>query len=157
MGGEELPQRLQEEAQNRLEQAADDGCAHDGAIGDHTAAHGGGDAVEHADEAGGRAHDDGDPAAHGADGEQLHQGDDARHQHGILQQAQLQLGEFPAGDAAGAGDDQQRRQIAHKHSQNVLQTQRDRLAQRHFSVKLESRLMELKVIFHTQTLSFLVF
>lgn len=153
MGGEELPQRLQEEAQNHLEQAADDGCAHDGAIGDHTAAHGGGDAVEHADEAGGRAHDDGDPAAHGADGEQLHQGDDARHQHGILQQAQLQLGEFPAGDAAGAGDDQQRGQIAHEHGQHVLQSQGDGLAQGHFAVQRKRRRGQRVGFFHIRYLS----
>ena len=103
---EEFAQGLEEKAQHALKQAADDGRTHNGAVGDDAAAHGGGHTVEYPDEAGGGAHDDGNLATHRADGEQLHQGHNARHQHGVLQQVQLQSGKFTAGQTAGSGDDQ---------------------------------------------------
>ncbi len=54
-------------------------------------------------------------AAHRADGEQLHQRDDTCHEHGVLQQADLQVSKLTACNAAGTGDDQQRGQVAHEH------------------------------------------
>ena len=151
-GGEKFPQGLQEKAQHRFKQAADDGRAHDGTIGQHTAAHGCGNAVEHADKAGGGAHDNGNPAANGADGKQLHQRHQARHQHGVLKQAQLQLREFAPRDAAGAGDDQQRGQVAYKHGQHVLQAQGDGLTQGHFSVQPERLFGEPVRFLHVRSL-----
>ena len=149
--GEEFPQRLQEEAQHAFKQAADDGGAHNRAIGQHTAAHGGGNAVEHPDEAGGSTHDDGHSAADGAHGEQLYQRDNARHQHGVLQQVQLQAGEFTPGKAAGAGDDQQGGQIAHEHGQHMLQSQGNCLLQRHFAIQLEGGFGQTVGCFHEET------
>ena len=134
--GEEFTQRLQEETQNAFKKTADDGCAHDGTISDNTATHGGGNRVENAQEAGGSTHDDGNIAAHGADGEQLDQGNDTGYQHGVLQQMQLQLRKLTAGDSAGAGNDQQRGQVADEHGQHVLQAQGDRLLQGHLAVQL---------------------
>ena len=139
VGGEEPPQRLQEEAQHCFKQAADDGRAHNGPIGDNTAAHSSGNAVEYPDKAGGGTHDDGNLAADGANGKQLHQRNDPRHQHGVLKQAQLQIGKLTPRDTAGAGDDQQRGQVAHEHSQHMLQSQRDGLTQGHFPVQPERR------------------
>ena len=62
--GEELAQGLEEEAQHSLKQAAQNGSAHDGTVGQHTAAHGSSHTVEHAQEAGAGAHDNGDLTAH---------------------------------------------------------------------------------------------
>ena len=81
---EKSAQRFQEKAQHRLKQTADDRRAHNGPIGDDSAAHGGRHAVEYADEAGGRPHDDGNFATDRAHGKKLYQSDDARHQHGVL-------------------------------------------------------------------------
>ena len=66
---EKLAQRLEEEAQHAFKDAADDGCTHNGTIGQHTAAHAADNTVEHADKTGTGAHDDGHTTAHGADGE----------------------------------------------------------------------------------------
>lgn len=99
--------------------------------------HGGGHAVEHADKAGGCAHDDGNPAADGSYGKKLNQSHQSRHQHGVLQEAQLQGGEFAACNPAGPGDNQQGRQVAHEHGEHMLQSQGNGLAQGHFAVQLE--------------------
>ena len=148
---EELAQRLQEETQHTFKDAADDGCAHDGTIGQHTAAHAADNAVEHADKAGTGAHDDGHAAAHGADGEQLHQRDHTGHEHGALQQGDLQVCKFTTGNAAGTGDDQQRGQVAHEHGADMLQAQGDGLAQRHLAIKLVSSLFKFDFLqmFHS--------
>ena len=53
-----------------------------------------------------------------------------------------------AGDAAGAGDDQQGGQVTDEHGQHVLQAQRDRLAQRHFAVQLKCLLGQIFGLFH---------
>ena len=135
--GQQLAQRLQKEAQHGLKQAADQGRAHDCAVGQHTAAHRGCDRAEYPDEAGGGAHDDRHLAADGADGIQLNQCDDARHKHGILQQRDAQVGKFAAGQAAGARDDKQRRKVANKHRQHMLHAQRQCLLQGHLAFKAE--------------------
>ena len=64
---------------------------------------------------------------------------------------QLQVGEFAPGDTAGAGDDEQRRQVAHKHGKNVLQSQGDGLLQGHFSVQLEGGFGQTVGCFHKKT------
>ena len=145
-GGEQLAQGLEEDAQHALKDAAQNGGAHDGTVGRHAAAHGGSHAVEDAQKARRRAHDDGHLAAHGADAVQLHQRDDAGHEHGVLQQAHLQIGKLAACNAAGAGDDQQRGQIAHKHGENVLQAQRDGVLQRHFCLKLIGSALQFRTL-----------
>ncbi len=150
--GEELAQRLQEEAQHTFKDAADDGSAHDGTIGQHTASHAADNAVEHADKTGAGTHDDGHAAAHGADREQLHQRDHTGHEHGALQQGDLQVCKFTTGNAAGTGDDQQRGQVAHEHGADMLQAQGDGLAQRHLAIKLVSSLFKLTIpskMFHS--------
>ena len=114
---------IQEEAQHGFKQAADDGGTHNGTVGNHTAAHGGSYTVEDSDETGGGAHDNWNLATHGANGEKLNQSDNACHQHSILQQVQLQIRKFTAGNAAGTGDNQQGGQIANEHGKNVLQAQ----------------------------------
>ena len=48
---EQLAQGLQKDAQHALEQAAQNGCAHHGAVGRDAAAHGSRHTVEHAQEA----------------------------------------------------------------------------------------------------------
>ena len=148
---EKLAQRLEEEAQHAFKDAADDGCTHNGTIGQHTAAHTADNTVEHANKAGTGTHDDGHATAHGADGEQLHQCDHTGHEHGTLQQRDLQICELTTRNAAGTGDDQQRGQVAHKHGADMLQTQRDRLFQGHFCVELIRRLFELDFLqmFHS--------
>ena len=147
----ELAQRLEEEAQHTFKDAADDGSAHDGTIGQHTASHAADNAVEHADKTGAGTHDDGHAAAHGADREQLHQGDHTGHEHGTLQQGDLQVCKLTTCNAAGTGDDQQRGQVAHEHSADVLQTQGDGLAQRHLAIKLVSSLFKFDFLqmFHS--------
>ena len=144
--GEELAQGFQEEAQHGFKQAANDGGPHDGPVGHHPAAHGGGHGIEDPNKAGGGTHDDGHLAAHGPDGKQLHQGHNARHQHGILQKMELQLCKLPTGNAADAGNDQQRGQIAHKHGENVLQAQRDGVLQRHFCLKLIGSALQFRTL-----------
>ena len=146
--GEKLAQRLEEEAQHGFEQAAQDGRTHDGTISQHTAAHGCRNAVEHAQEAGAGAHDDGDLTADRADGKQLHQRDDAGHEHGILQQADLQVRELAARQTAGARDDEQRGQVADEHGEHMLQAQRDRLAKGHLGFEVVSRLLQLNIFDH---------
>ena len=148
---EELAQGLEEEAQHAFKNATDDGCTHNGTIGQHTAAHTADNTVEHADKTGTGTHDDGHTTAHGADGEQLHQCDHTGHEHGTLQQRDLQICELTTRNAAGTGDDQQRGQVAHKHGADMLQTQRDRLFQGHFCVELIRRLFELDFLqmFHS--------
>ena len=146
---EQLAQGLQEDAQHALEQAAQNGCAHHGTVGRDAAAHGGSHAVEHAQKARAGAHDDGHLAAHGAEAVQLHQRDDARHEHGVLQQAHLQVCELTAHEAAGAGDDEQRGEVAHEHGEDVLQAQRDSVAQRHFRLKLVCRIFQFSAFYHT--------
>ena len=141
--GEELAQRLQEEAQHALKNAANDGGTHDGTVGQHTAAPGAYHTVEHPDKTGAGTHDDGHAAAHGSDGEQLHQGDHTCHEHGTLQQGDLQVCKLTACNTTGAGDDQQRGQVTHEHGADVLQAQRDRLPQGHFGFKLISRFFKL--------------
>ena len=121
---------------------------HHGAVGRDAAAHGGSHAVEHAQKARAGAHDDGHLAAHGAEAVQLHQRDDARHEHGVLQQAHLQVCELTAHEAAGAGDDEQRGEVAHEHGEHVLQAQRDRVAQRHFRLKLVCRIFQFSAFYH---------
>ena len=135
---EKLAQRLEEEAQHAFKDAADDGCTHNGTIGQHTAAHTADNTVEHANKAGTGTHDNGHATAHGADGEPL-------------QQRDLQICKFTTRNAAGTGDDQQRGQVAHKHGADMLQTQRDRLFQGHFCVELIRRLFELDFLqmFHS--------
>ena len=155
--GEEFTQRLQEETQDTFKQAADDGCAHNGTVGDDTAAHGSCNGIENTQEAGGGTHNDGDIAADGADGEQLNQSNDTCDQHRVLQQVQLQFCKFATGDAAGAGDDQQGGQVADKHGQNVLQTQRDSLGQRHLSVQLEGFFRQFVSLLHSGTSFIYVF
>ena len=148
---EEPAQRLQEKAQHAFKNTADDGCAHDRAIGQHTAAHRAHNAVEHANKAGTGTHDNRYCAAHGSDGEQLHQRDDTCHEHGALQQGDLQVRKLAACNAAGAGDDQQRGQVAHEHGADVLQAQRNGLPQGHFGFKLISRFFKLDFLqkFHS--------
>ena len=148
---EEPAQRLQEEAQHAFKNTADDGCAHNRTIGQHTAAHRAHNAVEHANKAGAGAHDNRYCTAHGSDGEQLHQRDDTCHEHGALQQGDLQVCKLAACNAAGAGNDQQRGQVAHEHGADVLQAQRDGLTQGHFGFKLISRFFKLDFLqkFHS--------
>ena len=146
--GEEPAQRLQEEAQNSLKQTAQNGSAHHGAVGGEAAAHGSGYRIEYADKTGGSAHDNGNTAADGAQGEELDQGDQTGHQHGVLEQSDLKVCKFIAGQAAGAGDDEQRGQVSHKHGQHMLQTQGNGLAQRHFSLEAEGFLGELVLGLH---------
>ena len=146
---EQLAQGLQKDAQHALEQAAQNGCAHHGAVGRDAAAHGGSHAVEHAQEARAGTHDDRHFAAHRAEAVQLHQRDDARHEHGVLQQAHLQVCELTAREAAGAGDDEQRGEVAHEHGEHVLQSQRDSVAQRHFRLKLVCRIFQFSAFYHT--------
>ena len=145
---EQLAQGLQKDAQHALEQAAQNGCAHHGAIGRDVAAHGGSHAVEHAQEARAGTHDDRHFAAHRAEAVQLHQRDDARHEHGVLQQAHLQVCELTAREAAGAGDDEQRGEVAHEHGEHVLQSQRNSVAQRHFRLKLVCRIFQFSAFYH---------
>ena len=145
---EQLAQGLQKDAQHALEQAAQNGCAHHGAVGRDAAAHGGSHAVEHAQEARAGTHDDRHFAAHRAEAVQLHQRDDARHEHGVLQQAHLQVCELTAREAAGAGDDEQRGEVAHEHGEHVLQSQRDSVAQRHFRLKLVCRIFQFSAFYH---------
>ena len=147
----ELAQGLEEEAQHTFKDAADDGSAHDGTIGQHTASHAADNAVEHADKTGAGTHDDGHAAAHGADREQLHQRDHTSHEHGALQQGDLQVCKFTTGNAAGTGDDQQRGQVAHEHGADMLQAQGDGLAQRHLAIKLVSSLFKFDFLqmFHS--------
>ena len=149
--GKELPQRLQEKAQHALKNAADDRGTHDGTVGQYTAAHGAYHTVEHPDKTGAGTHDNGHAAAHGSDGEQLHQGDHTCHEHGTLQQGDLQVCKLTTCNAAGTGDDQQRGQVAHEHSADVLQTQGDGLLQRHFTVKLIRSFFQLNFLqtFHS--------
>ena len=149
--GEELPQGLQEKAQHALKNAADDRGTHDGTVGQHTAAHGAYHTVEHPDKTGAGTHDDGHAAAHGADREQLHQRDHTSHEHGALQQGDLQVCKFTTGNAAGTGDDQQRGQVAHEHGADMLQAQGDGLAQRHLAIKLVSSLFKFDFLqmFHS--------
>ena len=160
-GREELPEGLDEEAQAHLEHAAHDAGAHEHAVGEDArvgvggdgarrdAAHGAdGDGVIDADEAGGGAHDDGEPAADGADGVQLNEGDETRDHHGVLQQRHPQRAEPGVhGEPAGAQDDQQGRQVADEHGQNVLQAQGDGLAQRDPSVQFIGRGVD-RFLFH---------
>ena len=148
---EEPAQRLQEKAQHAFKNTADDGCAHNRAIGQHTAAHRAHNAVEHANKAGTGTHDNRYCAAYGSDGEQLHQRDDTCHEHGALQQGDLQVCKLAACNAAGAGDDQQRGQVAHEHGADVLQAQRNGLPQGHFGFKLISRFFKLDFLqkFHS--------
>ena len=150
-GREEAAQRLQEEAQHAFKNTADDGCAHDRAIGQHTAAHRAHNAVEHTNKAGAGAHNDRHCAAHGSDGKQLHQRDDTCHEHGALQQGDLQVCKLAACNAAGAGNDQQRGQVAHEHGADMLQAQRDGLTHGHFGFKLISRFFKLEFLqkFHS--------
>ncbi len=145
---EQLAQGLQKDAQHALEQAAQNGCAHHGAVGRNAAAHGGSHAVEHAQEARAGTHDDRHLAAHRAEAVQLHQRDDACHEHGVLQQAHLQVCELTAREAAGAGDDEQRGEVAHEHGEHVLQSQRDSVAQRHFRLKLVCRIFQFSAFYH---------
>ena len=77
-------------------------------------------------------------------GPKLDQRDDAGHKHGVLQQADLQVGKLAACQAAGAGDDQQRGQVAHKHGKHMLQTQRDGVLEGHFCFKLVSCAFQLR-------------
>ena len=81
--------------------------------------------------------DDGHATANRADAEQLHQSDHAGNPHGVLQQRQLHVGELGAGQAACARHDEQRRQVAHEHGQDVLQAQRHRLGQGHIAFERE--------------------
>ena len=134
---EELPQGLNEKAQGRLADAAHHGRADDGAVGQDAAAHGGvgGHALHDPQKAGAGAHDDRHLPAHGADGPELNQGDEARRQHGVLEQGDVQRG-LLAGNAADAADDHQRRQVAHEHGQYVLHPQGDGLAQGNAPVEI---------------------
>ena len=60
-------------------------------------------------------------------------------------------GALAACNAAGAGDDQQRGQVAHEHGADVLQAQRNGLPQGHFGFKLISRFFKLDFLqkFHS--------
>ena len=147
--GEELAQGLEEEAQHRFEQAAQNGRAHNGAVGQHAAAHGSRHAVENAEEAGRGAHDDGNLTAHGADGKQLHQRDHTGHEHGVLQQTDLKVGEFTARQTACARDDEQRGQVADEHGKYMLQAQRNGLSKGHLRVKLVCALLQIDSFDHT--------
>ena len=70
---------------------------------------------------------------------------------------QLQGGKFTACNTAGTGDNQQGRQIADEHSQNMLQTQGDCLGQRHFSIQLEGFFRQSVCLLHIETSFFLKF
>ena len=147
---EEPAQGLNEEALHHLPHAADQGRAHHRAVGINAGLHIGGDgpggnARHHADgnglvdadEAGGGAHDDGQPRADGADGIELKERDKAGNEHGVLQQRDTQrLIACVHRDAADGHQDQQRGQVANEHGQHVLQAQRDRLPQRQPSVEI---------------------
>ena len=60
-------------------------------------------------------------------------------------------GALAACNAAGAGDDQQRGQVAHEHGADMLQAQGDGLAQRHLAIKLVSSLFKFDFLqmFHS--------
>ena len=137
-GREEAAQRLQEETKHSLEQAADDRSAHDGAVGNETAAHRRRYGIEHADEARRRAHDDRNPAANRPDAEKLNQGHNACDPHGVLQQRQLDIGKLGSRQAARTRHDQKRRQVTHEHGQNMLQSQGYRLSEGHVSLEREN-------------------
>ena len=136
--GEEFSQRLDEEAENAFKETADDRSAHDGAVSDNAAAHGFGNALENADKAGGRTHNDRNITADRTDGEELDQRNDTRYEHSVLEQVELEGREFTAGKTARTGDDDKRCQVADEHGENVLKTERDRLFQRHFAIHLKS-------------------
>ena len=153
---EELAQGLQEETQDAFKKTADDGCAHNGTIGNYTAAHRCGNGVENTQKTGGSAHNNGNITANGADGEKLNQSDNTCNQHCVLEQMQLQFCELTAGNTAGTGNNQQRRQVADEHGQNVLQAQRNRLRQRHLPVKLEGFFRQRICLFHREPLSILL-
>ena len=137
-GREEAAQRLQEETEHSLEQAADDRSAHDGAVSNEAAAHRRRYGIEHADEARRRAHDDRNPTANRADAEKLDQGHNACDPHGVLQQRQLDIGELGSRQAARTRHDQKRRQVAHEHGQDMLQSQGYRLSEGHVSLEREN-------------------
>ena len=138
---EKAAQRLEECAQNGLKQTADNRGAHHRAVGDHTAAHYIGDTAEHADKSGAGTHDNRYLTADRTDRKQLDQCNNTRYQHRILQQRYLNRGKILCSADRGTGihDDQQRRQIADKHRQHVLQSERDRLLNRNPSLKFMRR------------------
>ena len=148
---EEAAQRLQKESQDSFKDATDDGSTHNGAVGNHTTAHCCGNRVEHTDETGGGAHYNRNLSANGTDREQLNQGDNAGNQHGVLQKVQLQVGKFAAGNAAGAGDNQQGSQVPDKHGKYMLQAKGNCLFQRHFTVELKSSFGQLVRFLHRKT------
>ena len=147
--GEQLTQGLQEGTQHGLKQAAYNRRAHHGTVSQDAAAHAVGHALEDTDKAGAGAHDDGDLTAHGADGEQLDQGDQTGHQHGVLEQRDLNGRKLlcAAAGGTGVGDDQDGGQIAHKHGQNVLEAQRNGLPQRQTALKVSGG--RIIFLFHT--------
>ena len=72
----------------------------------------------------------------GADGEQLHQRDDAGDGHGVLQQRRAQRAVTGVRrQAAGAHDDNQRGQVADEHGHDVLQAEWDGLLQGKSAIK----------------------
>ena len=148
---EEAAQRLQKKSQDSFKDATDDGSTHNSAVSNHTAAHCCGNRVEHTDKAGGGAHYNRNLSADGTDREQLNQGDNAGNQHGVLQKMQLQVGKFAAGNAAGAGDNQQGSQVPDKHGKYMLQAKGNCLFQRHFTVELKSSFGQLVRFLHRKT------
>ena len=149
--GEEPAQRLEEEAENGFKQTAEDGRAHDSAVSDNAAAHGRRNAVEYADEARAGAHDDRNLAADGSDGEQLDERYHTCDKHRVLKYADLKIRELTACDAARAHDDEQRRQVADKHGENVLKSERNGPGQRHFGVEIMRRIRRNSCLLHTHT------
>ena len=148
---EKPAQRLEEEAEHGFKQTAENGRAHDRAVGDHAAAHRRRNAVEHADKARARAHDDRNLAADRADGEQLNERYHARNEHRVLKDADLKIRELAACNAARAHDDEQRREVADEHGENVLESERNSSCQRHFGVEIVRRIHRNSFILHTHT------
>ena len=132
-GREEFAQRLQENTEDRFKQAAQNTCAHNGAVSDHAAAHRFRNAGEHADKTGACSHNNRNFSADRADGKKLDQRNNAGDEHGVLQQRNLQGHQFTA--VAGRRNDEDRREVADKHGENVLQSQRNRLMQRKTAFK----------------------
>ena len=116
---------------------------HNRAIGQHTAAHRANNAVEHANKAGTGTHDNRYCATHGSMVNSCTSVTIPATNMALCSRVTCSLQTPPPAMAAGAGDDQQRSQVAHEHGADMLQTQRDRLFQGHFCVELIRRLFEL--------------
>ena len=75
----------------------------------------------------------------------------ARNEHRVLKDADLKIRELAACNAARAHDDEQRREVADEHGENVLESERNGSCQRHFGVEIVRRIHRNSFILHTHT------